>query len=170
MITEISINQWTNNHANWLLLCDIIEHLGQTAWVEFHAEWHLQSIMLVAYHENMPLGFLRFVIQHIGTEDDLPAIQYKNNRLSEAKVIAFGVVPEYRRQGIGKALQLAMIDRSRRENCYQIRSHSSLSYTQNHDLKLSLGFGVHPLPSSPKRDGYYFVLPLYQSNAVRNTT
>lgn len=156
----LTISRWTSDHRHWSKLVTLIEHLGQIDWVEFHADWHEESIMLVAHINAQPVGFLRYVIQAIGPDAGLEPLQFDGQILREAKVLAFGVVRAMRRQGIGTRLQQTLIDESRQAGCYQIRSHSSLDNKANHQLKLSLGFAVHPLPSTPDKDGYYFVLLL----------
>lgn len=157
--TPVTIDLWTTPQP---ALDRLIERLGQADWVAFRADWHQESHLLVAHVEGVPVGFLRYVIQQIGVEEDLEPLQVKGDILTEAKVIAFGVALEQRRQGIGRQLQLALIDRSKRAGCYQIRSHSSLDNTANHQLKLSLGFALHPLLASPNKDGYYFILSLWE--------
>ena len=138
----------------------LIARLNQADYVAFHAHWHLQSHLLAASRNGLPVGFLRFVIQRIGAEEDLEPLQLAGMTLTEAKVLAFGVAPEHRRQGIGRALQLALIEQSKRAGCFQIRSHSAAENKANHQLKLSLGFAVHPLITSANKDGFYFILPL----------
>lgn len=156
----LTISRWTSDHRYWSKLVTLTEHLGQTNWIECHADWHEESTMLVAHINAQPVGFLRYVIQAIGSDAGLDPVQFQDQTLREAKVLAFGVVKAMRRQGIGTRLQQTLIDESRRAGCYQIRSHSSLDNKANHQLKLSLGFAVHPLPSTPEKDGFYFVLPL----------
>ena len=138
----------------------LIARLNQADYVAFQAYWHLQSHLLAASQKGLPVGFLRFVIQQIGAEDDLKPLQLAGTTLTEAKVLAFGVSPEHRRQGIGRALQLVLMKQAEQAGCYQIRSHSAAANTANHQLKLSLGYAVHPLPSASNRDGFYFILPL----------
>ena len=139
----------------------LITRLDQADNVSFQADWHLETHMLAASQDGLTVGFLRYVIRRIGVEEDLNPIQVAGTILTEAKVLAFGVAPEHRRQGIGRALQLALIEQSKRAGCYQIRSHSAATNTANHQLKLSLGFAIHPLVSSADKDGFYFILPLW---------
>lgn len=157
---EITIQPWHKDHPKWSSLQALVEQLGQASWIAFHADWHLQSVMLVAESRYEPVGFLRFVIQSIGSDSDLPVMILNNKILTESKVIAFGVIETMRRKGIGRRLQEQLIHDSRQAGCYQIRSHSRLSNSANHQLKLSLGFGIHPLHTTSDKDGYYFILPL----------
>lgn len=158
----IPINTWDDNHPNWNDLKTIIEDIGQTDWVNFHADWHLKSTILVAEIQNKPVGFLRYVIQNIGAEEDLPAIEFENQILKESKILAFGVLASHHRQGIGRSLQQRLIKGSHIAGCYQIRSHSSIGNSANHRLKISMGYGIHPLPTTSNKDGFYFVMPLKQ--------
>ncbi len=64
--------------------------------------------------------------------------------LRELFVRSFAVDAAHRRQGHGRALQLAALELARCLGCYQLRSWSSLDKTANYALKLELGFAVHP--------------------------
>ena len=116
--------------------------------------------MLVATRRKKVVGFLRLVVQEIGADEDRPSVTFDGEPLTEAKILAFGVAPACRRQGVGRALQLAAIEHATRLGCYQVRSHSSGSNAANHRLKLSLGFGVHPIVRGQDTTGAYFILPL----------
>ena len=159
-MSALTISVWDTDHPHWPKLTVIIEQLGQTNWVTVQGDWHLSSVILVAHIDDQPVGFLRYVIQEIGVDEDLDVVRLENKPLQEAKVLAFGVVEPMRRQGIGTQLQQALIENSRQAGCYQVRSHSSLHNKSNHQLKLSMGFGVHPLPSTSEKGGFYFILPL----------
>lgn len=158
--TDITIEEWKSQHARWSELLALVSQLDQMDWFHFAAEWHASSHVLVALRGSSILGFLRFVIQPIGPDMDCPAVQWKGEGLREAKVIAFGVLHEQRRQGIGRKLQEALRERAQDLGCYQIRSHSSGDNLDNHQLKLSLGYGVHPIVRGEDRRGVYFILPL----------
>ena len=99
-------------------------------------------------------------MQSIGPDAGCPAVVLDGRELIEAKVNAFGVEPGARRQGIGTALQLAVIERARSLGCRQVRSHSGGDHPANHRVKLRLGFGVHPIVRGDDTAGCYFVLPL----------
>ena len=64
--------------------------------------------------------------------------------LRETFVNTFAVDETHRRQGCGRALQVAALDLTRDLGCYQMRSWSSLDKTANYALKISLGFAAHP--------------------------
>ena len=159
---NITIEEWTLQHARWSELLKLVSQLNQLDWFTFTAEWHTSSHILVAQREAEVVGFLRFVLQDVGPDTDCPPIQWKGKNLREAKVLAFGVLPHERRQGIGRKLQEALVQRARVLNCYQIRSHSSGDNLANHQLKLSLGYGVHPIIRGDDHRGVYFILPLRQ--------
>jgi GNAT superfamily N-acetyltransferase len=157
---EITIEQWESQHARWLELIALVTRLNQMDWFTFTAVWHSSSHVLVAQRNVETVGFLRFVIQDIGPDMDCPPIQWKGENLREAKVIAFGVLPTQRRQGIGRKLQESLRQQAQALGCYQIRSHSSGDNLANHQLKLSLGYGAHPITRGDDRRGVYFILPL----------
>ena len=157
---SVVVEEWTPEHPAWLNLLDLIEGLDQKDWTAFTAVWHLSSHFLVAHQQGIPLGFLRYVIQYIGADADWSPIYLQGEVLTEAKVIAFGVAAANLRQGIGRCLQEVLIRRAAAAGCYQIRSRSDASHTANHQLKLSMGFAIHPLDKMGERDGAYFILPL----------
>ena len=157
---DILIEEWPPQQARWSELLMLVNQLDQNEWFTFTTEWHLSSHVLVAQRDSEIVGFLRFVIQEIGPDTDCPPVVWKGENLREAKVIAFGVTPSQRLQGIGRRLQEALRERAQELGCYQIRSHSSGDNVENHQLKLSLGYGVHPIIRGEDRRGVYFILPL----------
>jgi len=157
---DIIVKEWTTQHARWSELLALVTQLNQMDWFTFTGEWHYSSHVLVARRGSEILGFLRFVIQDIGPDTDCPPVQWKGENLREAKVLAFGVLPAQRQQGIGRHLQEAVRQRAQELGCYQIRSHSSGDNLENHQIKLSLGYGVHPIIRGDDRRGVYFILPL----------
>ena len=159
-MTTAQIETWSHDHPRWGELQRLIDELDQTDWVAFVADWHLANHMLVAVQGERVVGFLRYVVQALGVEEDLDAVVLNGEQLREAKVLAFGVAPAARRQGIGRALQLQVIAEARAQHLFQIRSHSSANNIENHRLKLSLGYAMHALHPITGRDGAYFMLPL----------
>ena len=157
---HILIEEWNPQHRRWSELLTLVNQLNQNEWFTFTTEWHISFHVLVAQRDSEIVGFLRFVIQNIGPDTDCPSVVWKGENLREAKVIAFGVPPSQRRQGIGRRLQEALRERAQELGCYQIRSHSSGDNLENHQLKLSLGYGVHPIIRGEDRRGVYFILPL----------
>lgn len=65
--------------------------------------------------------------------------------------------PGLRRLGIGSALQTAAIQRCRAAGCYQMRSRSPTTSTENYTLKIEAGYVLSP---SEQNDSYYFLLKL----------
>lgn len=165
MKSALSIEEWGQTHARWPELKEFIETQDQTRWAETTAEWHLSSHVLVALHHGRITGFLRFVIQIIGVDEDHDPVAFEGTPLTEAKVLAFGVAPTWRNQGIGRSLQKAAMHAARQRGCHQLRSHSSGDNEANHHLKLSLGFAVHPVVRDNDTKGVYFVMPLKTENA-----
>jgi GNAT superfamily N-acetyltransferase len=159
---DIKTEDWDIQHARWSELLELVSQLNQRDWFTFTAEWHASSHVLVALHGAEIVGFLRFVVQDIGPDMDCPAVQWKGKNLQEAKVLAFGVPALQQRQGIGRKLQESLRQRAQVLDCYQIRSHSSGENLANHQLKLSLGYGVQPIVRGEDRHGVYFILPLRQ--------
>lgn len=160
MTASLRIEEWDTSHARWNELWQFIEAQNQARWAEIQAEWHLSSHILVALRDEQIVGFLRFITQVIGVEEDHEPVTLNYISLTEAKILAFGVDPAYRGQGIGRSLQEVAIHSAIQYGCYQIRSHSSGDKEANHHLKLSMGFGVHPVVRGDDIRGVYFVMPL----------
>ncbi|MEM8529433.1 MAG: GNAT family N-acetyltransferase [Chloroflexota bacterium] len=147
--TSVHIEEWHSGYPRWTEVSTLIEQLGQTHWVDFNAVWHVSTHLLVAATPSHVVGFLRYVIQNIGVEEDRAPVTRKDITLLEAKVIAVGVTPNRQRQGIGRALQEHLIQACRTQHCFQIRSYSYTANIANWQLKLSLGFTIHPLIPAP---------------------
>lgn len=156
----ITIAEWSAQHERWDEALALVAELQQADWVAMTAPWHHSSHLLVALQDWAVAGFLRFVVQEIGPELDRPPVLFDGRPLIEAKVLAFGVLPAFRRRGIGRRLQETAIERASSLGCYQVRSHSSGANMENHRLKLALGFGVHPIVRDEDTTGVFFVRPL----------
>ena len=119
------------------------------------------SRVLVAMHAKTIVGILRLIIIPIGPNDGLPAVCLHGNELLQAKVMEFHVLESHRRRGIGTRLQEAAVEVARADSCYQLASYSDDGLTANHMLKLSMGFGVHPVTLGTQgRRGLQFIMPL----------
>lgn len=151
------VEEWDASHPRWPELMNVVESLDQSRWATIPYGWSQSSHILVARSGSGIAGFLRFVVQGIGAEDGHDPVMLDDRALTEAKVLAFGVSPKHRRQGIGRCLQEALLDRARELGCFQVRSHSSGENSANHRLKLSMGFAVHPVIRGEDRGGVYFV-------------
>jgi GNAT superfamily N-acetyltransferase len=143
---------------DYMHLLAVADQLNQARYVpayETYADW---SILLGAFTPDQCVGFLRFLIQVIGRDQHRPPIlDAVGQPLREGYVEAFGVLPLYRRQGIGQALQEHAIAYCRNQHCYQIRSRSPVTSVENYALKLKMGYAVHP---SHENDSYYFIKTL----------
>ena len=160
MNQALVIEEWTAEHPRWAELLGVAEQERQSAWVAAHHAWHRSTHMLVATRGTTIVGFLRFVTQVIGEDDELEPVMLDGTALLEAKVLAFGVPLEHRRRGIGRALQEHGLVAAQQLGCYQVRSYSSGSHSANHRLKLCMGFGVYPVERGDDRRGTYFIMPL----------
>lgn len=137
---------------------ELADTVGQAEYFASEAERYLEKHTLVAVKSDRVVGFLRFAVQEIGPDADRPSLTLRGEPVREAYVLAFGVADDQRRRGIGTALQHELIEQATTLACHQVRSRSAGDRVANHELKLSLGFGVHPTRAT---DGaVFFVLPL----------
>ena len=169
-LQNVRIEAWENNHPAWSALMQYVQEENQLDWVNFSADFHQSSRMLVALLGDEVIGFLRLVTQEIGPDMDCLTLHYEGKALIEAKVLAFGVKSAYRGQGVGRALQEAAIALAKRLDCYQLRSHSDGDHQANHHLKLSMGFGVHPTIRGDDKRAVYFIMPLWPDRQVESRT
>ena len=116
-----------------------------------------ESHVLGAFTAGQCIGFLRYLIQVIGADEGRPPLLYRGAPLTEGYVEAFGVDPHVRRRGVGTALQEQARRRCRAAGCYQMRSRSPVTSTENYALKLAAGYLVQP---STENDSYYFLIRL----------
>ncbi len=105
-------------------------------------------------------------MQRLGEDEGRPPIVFRDKVLYEAKIIAFGVLPKERNQGIGRSLQLEAMGRARELNCCQVRSRSDYGNDANFHLKTSMGFGIQP---SLEDDSVYFVKALPSVDTVESS-
>lgn len=131
--------------------------LDQDRYLSRNHPHSLESHILAAFVHGRVVGFLRLLIQVVGSEEGRTPIDHHGVNITEAYVEAFGVDPGFRRRGIGSALQERAMDYARHAGCYQIRSHSPVTSRENYALKLVSGYTIHPSPNS---DSYYFILKL----------
>ncbi len=156
---NIVVEEWTPDHLHWQALIKVIEDEHQTDWAFDSFFEQFPRTFLVALDDDAVVGFLMFVVWAIGPYDrNHPLIKLNGEVLMEAKIIASGVRDAYRRRGIGRTLQEYTLHRAKELGCYQVRSVSDHSHPENHQLKLSMGFGVEPM----ERDApsLAFIMPL----------
>lgn len=154
----VIIAESSENSADYNSLLVTAEKLNQVKYIAYQKPHHLESILLGAYDHQECVGFLRVIVQVIGNEEGTTPIKDRNgNPLTEGYAEAFGVLPSFRRRGIGQKLQEKAIARCRGRGCYQMRSKSPLASQENYGLKLKMGYSIHP---DTKYDAYYFILTL----------
>ncbi|MEM5775993.1 MAG: GNAT family N-acetyltransferase [Anaerolineaceae bacterium] len=156
------IEEWGDDHPR---LSEMIECLKAAApeQLQFLQGSYFQNFpcyRLVALRQNQVAGLLQFAVLPIGSEVNCPTLTLDGRTLTEAKIHAFAVHPDYRCQGMGKALQKHAIRLAHRLGCYQLASYSSYGREANFHVKLSLGFAVQPEVHGDNEKGVYFIMPL----------
>jgi GNAT superfamily N-acetyltransferase len=114
-----------------LVLALAVRVLAQDRYVT----WHFPDAL-----ESHVLG----LIQVLGAEAGRRAVIHNDESLKEGYVEAFGVDPQLRRRGIGTALQQHAAQQCRIAGCYQMRSRSSVTSTENYALKIAAGMSCIP--------------------------
>lgn len=155
---EAVISEVEPNTARCAELLATAGRLNQAKYVTREAPHADEVILLGAFHEQRCLGFLLCLVQVIGREEGRPALRdAAGTVLREGYVNAFGVLEEHRRRGLGRSLQERAVRLCIERECYQIRSRSPITSTENYSLKLSLGYAIQP---STENDSYYFIRTL----------
>ena len=154
-VQVIEVEFGTERFNAVLSLADAV--LDQRRHIVAAIETASENRVLGAFDGDRCLGFLRFYVQVLGSEEGRPPVIYNSSPLTEGFVEAFGVHPEARRRGIGSELQRKAQELCRTLGCYQIRSRSPLSSTENYAMKLAAGYALHP---SNENDSYYFLKKL----------
>lgn len=115
------------------------------------------SYVVGAFHHDEIVGFLRFLVQDIGAAEGRPPVYCQGKPITEVYIEAFGVHPGWRRRGVGTSLQRFAMDHAVHSGCYQMRSRSPVTSTENYALKIAAGHAVQP---SEQNDSYYFIKKL----------
>jgi GNAT superfamily N-acetyltransferase len=165
----MSVERFAPDHGLWPAYRAHLARHGMERWVIGKDDRPLADLFFLGVAAmGQVIGHITLKVQPI----TLPATEWSDNqpvyladtdgdRLHETFVQTFAVDEAHRRQGHGRALQLAALALTRNLGCYQMRSWSSADKTANYALKLSLGFAVHPsvMVARPRQriSGVYFV-------------
>ena len=151
---HVQLVEVDHNTAAFHELVSVAEQLGQAKYIAAPMHHANESLLLGAFADDACVGFLRLLIAIIGSDAGRPPIVQAGRTLTESFVEAFGVLPAWRRHGIGQALQEHAIALCRQRGCYQIRSRSPITSRENYALKLKMGYAIHP---SHENDSYYII-------------
>ena len=167
-LPRCSIRELTPDDRDWAEYVEVINGEGQARWAfDVHFEPFPRHFVM-AKQNGRVVGFLMYVVWDIGPNDrGQRALMVDGRTLTEAKIIAFGVKKEYRRQGIGRALQEHTLRRAKALGCYQVRSVSDGDHPENHRLKLAMGFAVEPMERD--QPTLAFIMPLNATTGGRGT-
>ena len=147
------------HHPDWPCFLAVLDEVEQKDAVSNTHFMPFPRHFLAARLDGKIVGGLFFVVWEIGPHDRRqPTIEADGVALTEAKIIAFGVKKAYRRRGVGRALQEETIRKARDLGCYQVRSVSQYARSENHRLKLAMGFAVEPMER--ETPSVAFVMPL----------
>ena len=93
MNQEFAVAEIAEDAQLWPQVWSVVEQLNQERYVQVQAEHFRFSHLLVALQDERPIGFLRFVVQRLGEDEERPPIVFRGRTLYEAKIIAFGIQP-----------------------------------------------------------------------------
>jgi hypothetical protein len=100
----ITFETWTDSNPQWQELLSVAKQVHQEEWfISF--EFHERNIAIVAISNQEIIGFLRLVTQKIGSDMDCEILCFNGQGLMESKILAFGVINEWKNKGIGIELQ-----------------------------------------------------------------
>ena len=155
----MQIRQVTKNSQYWHAFIEHIKNVSDIIWYVDESGDLIENLhCLIAVVDDMLVGHISFRVQPItvpsigwSEDDSFPLTSINKDVLRETFVNYFEVKKEFRRQGIGTALQKEGLRLTGELGCIQMRSWSSLSKEAdngaNYALKLKLGFAVHPVTS-----------------------
>jgi GNAT superfamily N-acetyltransferase len=153
----MSITIFSPDHQLWPAYRAHLERVGMARWAQPAPDMFFLGVC----QDETIIGHLSLRVQPIIIPGDQTIPGPDGEPLRETYVQTFAVEESYRRQGFGRALQLAALDLTKDLGCYQMRSWSSLDKSANYALKLDLGFAAHPAifeaPNGEKIGGVYFV-------------
>ena len=165
----MAVERITPQDALWPECANHLKRVNMARWVIARDGGLDEGLVCLGHVDaGKVIGHISFRVQPIvcpATEwsggEEMPVLGADGQPLTETYVYTFGVEDKYRRQGIGRDLQLAALDWTRRLGCYQMRSWSSTDKDANYALKIGLGFAIHPgtyeTASGYPVSGVYFV-------------
>ncbi len=161
------VTEFLPAQADWQAYLDHLGRVKMLASATDHGEPKADCRYLGISVEAVVIGHLSLRRQPISVpvsslnQAELLLLDNVGEPLYEAFVQSFAVEPDYRRQGFGRALQIAALHKTRDLGCYQLRSWSSADKRENYALKICLGFAIqpalYPLPGGAPISGVYFV-------------
>jgi GNAT superfamily N-acetyltransferase len=162
------IARFTPSQASWPAYVAHLERHNMARWALDDGQPAPDVYLLGAMEADRVIGHISVRVQDLvipptewSAGHDHGLRRSAGEPLRETFVNTFAVDETHRRQGYGRALQIAALDLTRELGCYQMRSWSSLDKTANYALKISLGFAVFPAVyttgSGQLISGAYFV-------------
>jgi len=95
---------------------------------------HGENIAFGFFEKNQLIGCIRYCVQQIGVEQNTSPIIINGIPQKEAKINAFAVDSAYRNQGVGKKLQLKVIEDAKIKHCSQVASYSTFDKVENYSV------------------------------------
>ena len=130
MNQELAIAEIAEDAQLWPQVWSVVELLNQERYVQVQAEHFRSSHLLVALLGERPIGFLRFVVQRLGEDEERPPIVFRGRTLYEAKIIAFGIQPSLENDSVyGKDANLKTIPAAESPNIHENRTLAELTFS-----------------------------------------
>ncbi len=137
MIKEIK-----KDNKYWQSFIDNLKEAKMLKYVDLDSSDYLYIVNVV---DNKVVGHITLVKNalEIPLLEKQP-IEHNEEKLFEYFVQTFFVSEDFRRKGYGKELQEQAFTLSCKNDAYQMRSWSSYNKNANYQLKIDLGFSIHP--------------------------
>lgn len=164
----MAIEQFVPFHPLWPVFVAHLHRVDAAQWVlESDSAPKAGHYFLGSVIDDQVIGHIAFRMQVIAfpavdpAAGEVPLRARDGRPLRETFVQSFAVEPAHRRQGQGRALQLAALAMTKTLGCHQIRLWCPADNRASHALHVSMGFAAHPatqvLDDGRVVSGVYFV-------------
>ncbi|MDX1690236.1 MAG: GNAT family N-acetyltransferase [Acidimicrobiia bacterium] len=143
----------------WRRLVAVAAEVEQEEWLLADHETAFDETVLGAFAGEEVIGFLRSVVQVAGADRGVPAVTIGGREMLETIVLAYGVLPGWRRRGVGRLLLRRATDQAVDDGSHQIRAHPRGGDAVDHQLRMAIESGGRRARRGADGGGVYYLLP-----------